>query len=74
MDCSDIPEAGAGAPGHWSRIAWLPIPLLVAAILALWVPDLQMVWNAPFLQGFCFYAPPVLGVFPAGLPDVSVVC
>ncbi len=49
-------------PGRWTRLAWLPIPLLIFAMVALWVVNLRIVWPAPLLQGLLTYGLPLFAV------------
>jgi PAS domain S-box-containing protein len=49
MDALAEPKVRPWAPGRWTRFAWLPIPLLMAAMAGLWVAGLRTVWHAPFL-------------------------
>jgi hypothetical protein len=36
--------------GRWRRLAWLPIPLLLTVIVALWVADLRTVYESRVLM------------------------
>jgi len=48
--------------GQWRNLAWLPVPLLAAAIVALWVADMRVVWTLPFLYGLVQYGSGILGI------------
>ena len=41
MNPTTQPEAQSQTPGKWGRLAWLPIPLLLAAIIAARVAGLR---------------------------------
>lgn len=47
------PEAQTQTPGLWSRLAWLPIPLLIAAILVLKALDWQTAHESEILMMLC---------------------
>jgi PAS domain S-box-containing protein len=42
-------RAGVHRLGPWGRLAWLPIPLLLVAIAALWVADLRTAYESTSL-------------------------
>ncbi len=49
--------------GQWmNRLAIVPIPLLVFAIVALWIADLQVAWAPPSMIWLVHYSPVALGV------------
>jgi PAS domain S-box-containing protein len=49
MNPTTHPEAQIRTPGPWRRLAWLPIPLLIAAILVLKALDWQTAHESEFL-------------------------
>ena len=44
------------------RLAIVPIPLMVLAMVALWVADLRVVWALPSLNWLVHYGPVALGI------------
>lgn len=50
------------------RLAWLPLPLLAAALAVLWVADLRAVWQQPFLYGLVHYGGAALAVGLIAVP------
>ena len=64
------PEAGPGVSGPWARSAWLLLPVLVIAMVGLWVADPHAAWRFPPLVWLLAYGPAVLAIWfiviPAG--------
>jgi PAS domain S-box-containing protein len=61
---STHPEAQPHTPGKWSRLAWLPIPLLLAAIVAARLAGLRGTYESQtllLLLSFTFYTLVSLG-------------
>jgi PAS domain S-box-containing protein len=46
----------------WARCAWLPIPLLATAMVAIWVTDARAVWHLPPVFRLLAYGPAALAV------------
>ncbi len=44
------------------RLAIVPIPVLVLAIIALWVANVRVVWTSPTMTWLIHYGPVVLGM------------
>ncbi len=70
MDRSTHPEAGPWAPRPWVRLAWLPVPILLITMVAIWVAEPHAAWRSPFLVWLMAYGPTALTVglivIPAG--------
>ena len=45
-----------------NRLAILPIPMLVLAMVALWVADVRAVWAPPSMIWLIHYSPVALGI------------
>jgi PAS domain S-box-containing protein len=54
--------------GRWHQLAWLPLPLLLAALVTLWVADVRVVWPLPLLNWIVHYGSVALGVGLVVLP------
>lgn len=64
MDPTTQPEAHPQTPGQWGRLAWLPIPLLLAAIIAARLAGLSDTYESHTLLlvlSFTFYTLVSLG-------------
>ena len=56
-------------PSPWvNRLACLPIPVLVLAMVALWVADVRVVWPLPPLNWLVHYGSAVLGIVLIVIP------
>jgi PAS domain S-box-containing protein len=62
MDSSMHPEARPWAMDPWERLAWIPIPLLIVTMAALWVANLRTPWPSAPLFWLTNYAPAVLAL------------
>ena len=49
-------------------LAIAPIPVLAAAIVALWVADVQVAWSSTYVNGFVHYGSAVLGIVLIVIP------
>ena len=65
IDPRTPPEAHPRTPGQWGRLAWLPIPLLLAAIIAARLAGLRDTYESHTLLlvlSFTFYTLVSLGL------------
>jgi PAS domain S-box-containing protein len=62
MKARTQPEAQLQMSGRRNHLGWLPIPLLVAAMAALWVADLRVAWRLPVLSWLVHYGSAAIGV------------
>jgi hypothetical protein len=58
---SGQPPSNPAAAARYGR-AWAPIPVLVVAMVALWVMDVRIAWSAPTLVWLAHYGSVTLGV------------
>ena len=76
-----LAETASRAPGRWQRRAWLPIPLLLTAIVALWVADPRTVYESrglmvllnlffTWLASFCICTLTARGFLTTGQPGL----
>ena len=64
-----VAHTSSKQPGYWlSHLAWLPIPILVGAMVVLWVADLRVAWPVPLLYGLIHYGIAFLGVVFIAVP------
>ena len=71
MPSSERIEAQPRTPGHWTRLAWLPIPLLLLLMAALWIADIRTPWPFPPLYWLLNYGPVILIVGFIVLPTIG---
>ncbi len=61
-------EPASNKMSRLSRWAWLPIPILLAAILALWVANLQVVGHSPAMIWLLHYGSVAIGIAFIAIP------
>jgi len=62
MSTSGRNEQQPQPASRWVRFAWLPIPLLTTAMVAIWVADVRAAWHFPPVFQLLAYGPSALAV------------
>lgn len=68
MDSSAQPEPRPWPAGPGTRLAWLPLPVLVAAMVGVWVVDPRTAWHAQPLVWLLAYGPAALAIVYIVIP------
>ena len=68
MDTPAQPDARRWTAGPWARYAWLPVPVLVAVMVGLWVVNPRTPWVSRYLLWLLAYGPTALAIVYIVIP------
>ncbi len=68
MDTPAQPDARRWTAGPWARYAWLPVPVLVAVMVGLWVVNPRTQWVSLYLLWLLAYGPTALAIVYIVIP------